>query len=134
MCSSDLAAQSTHLTGVAQAAVSRSADGLGQLDAEVPAWEGEAKSSPVTGVAPATVPQEVAAWEGAAKSNPLTGVAQAAVSRSADGLGQLDAEVPRSEEHTSELQSQAYLVCRLLLEKKKTRISDSQTGSSTKTN
>src|SRR2546425_10420787 len=27
---------------------------------------------------------------------------------------------PRSEEHTSELQSLAYLVCRLLLEKKKT--------------
>src|SRR3712207_8679675 len=29
---------------------------------------------------------------------------------------------PRSEEHTSELQSRQYLVCRLLLEKKKTRI------------
>src|SRR2546425_8106277 len=29
------------------------------------------------------------------------------------------AERPRSEEHTSELQSLAYLVCRLLLEKKK---------------
>src|SRR3989441_4388455 len=29
--------------------------------------------------------------------------------------------VPRSEEHTSELQSLAYLVCRLLLEKKKNR-------------
>src|SRR2546423_8710110 len=29
-------------------------------------------------------------------------------------------EVARSEEHTSELQSLAYLVCRLLLEKKKT--------------
>src|SRR2546423_8660755 len=29
---------------------------------------------------------------------------------------------PRSEEHTSELQSLAYLVCRLLLEKKKTQI------------
>src|SRR2546425_2640272 len=29
------------------------------------------------------------------------------------------AEVERSEEHTSELQSLAYLVCRLLLEKKK---------------
>src|SRR5687767_15463950 len=29
------------------------------------------------------------------------------------------AEPPRSEEHTSELQSLAYLVCRLLLEKKK---------------
>src|SRR3712207_7358932 len=27
-------------------------------------------------------------------------------------------EVPRSEEHTSELQSRQYLVCRLLLEKK----------------
>src|SRR2546425_7295570 len=30
----------------------------------------------------------------------------------------------RSEEHTSELQSLAYLVCRLLLEKKKTHIAD----------
>src|SRR2546430_8095236 len=29
-------------------------------------------------------------------------------------------ELPRSEEHTSELQSQSNLVCRLLLEKKKT--------------
>src|SRR2546425_5654390 len=33
----------------------------------------------------------------------------------------------RSEEHTSELQSLAYLVCRLLLEKKKKRINDSRT-------
>src|SRR3712207_7415598 len=31
------------------------------------------------------------------------------------------AVVPRSEEHTSELQSRQYLVCRLLLEKKKDR-------------
>src|SRR3989441_2772520 len=30
-----------------------------------------------------------------------------------------EAPLPRSEEHTSELQSLAYLVCRLLLEKKK---------------
>src|SRR5687767_15661601 len=30
----------------------------------------------------------------------------------------------RSEEHTSELQSLAYLVCRLLLEKKKNKIDD----------
>src|SRR2546425_1373242 len=30
-------------------------------------------------------------------------------------------KLPRSEEHTSELQSLAYLVCRLLLEKKKPR-------------
>src|SRR2546425_2484182 len=33
--------------------------------------------------------------------------------------GQADYELQRSEEHTSELQSLAYLVCRLLLEKKK---------------
>src|SRR3979490_3559879 len=32
----------------------------------------------------------------------------------------------RSEEHTSELQSLAYLVCRLLLEKKKTHITPDQ--------
>src|SRR2546427_1938575 len=32
------------------------------------------------------------------------------------------AHLPRSEEHTSELQSQSNLVCRLLLEKKKTDI------------
>src|SRR3712207_6904156 len=39
-------------------------------------------------------------------------------------LGDLEARRPdlarRSEEHTSELQSRQYLVCRLLLEKKKT--------------
>src|SRR2546425_3821119 len=33
-----------------------------------------------------------------------------------------DRRAKRSEEHTSELQSLAYLVCRLLLEKKKKRI------------
>src|SRR3712207_7121124 len=33
---------------------------------------------------------------------------------------ELGDEVARSEEHTSELQSRQYLVCRLLLEKKKT--------------
>src|SRR3989441_3951662 len=36
-------------------------------------------------------------------------------------LAGLRAKVNRSEEHTSELQSLAYLVCRLLLEKKKTK-------------
>src|SRR5437763_10223186 len=35
------------------------------------------------------------------------------------GEGPADRCVPRSEEHTSELQSPMYLVCRLLLEKKK---------------
>src|SRR5687767_15760206 len=40
-------------------------------------------------------------------------LARARASRGCEGYG------PRSEEHTSELQSLAYLVCRLLLEKKK---------------
>src|SRR3712207_8252748 len=47
----------------------------------------------------------------------------AAVARS-DREGDGDAEdrlAARSEEHTSELQSRQYLVCRLLLEKKKTK-------------
>src|SRR3712207_8559810 len=35
------------------------------------------------------------------------------------GYGCLDGRLLRSEEHTSELQSRQYLVCRLLLEKKK---------------
>src|SRR5258707_7637539 len=34
-------------------------------------------------------------------------------------VSQRDVVLPRSEEHTSELQSRQYLVCRLLLEKKK---------------
>src|SRR3712207_8345868 len=35
------------------------------------------------------------------------------------GYGNIGSQVSRSEEHTSELQSRQYLVCRLLLEKKK---------------
>src|SRR5687767_15754320 len=45
------------------------------------------------------------------------------VDRAGQHVGRLpageDDQLPRSEEHTSELQSLAYLVCRLLLEKKK---------------
>src|SRR2546425_9091662 len=40
----------------------------------------------------------------------------------------------RSEEHTSELQSLAYLVCRLLLEKKKTLCTSLVTGSRSASN
>src|SRR2546425_1303441 len=43
--------------------------------------------------------------------------------RDAGGVGGGVHHVHRSEEHTSELQSLAYLVCRLLLEKKKHRTS-----------
>src|SRR2546430_9693762 len=42
---------------------------------------------------------------------------QAGVARVGDGVGET-----RSEEHTSELQSQSNLVCRLLLEKKKNKL------------
>src|SRR3989441_4276672 len=45
-----------------------------------------------------------------------------------DPGGRLPVLRPRSEEHTSELQSLAYLVCRLLLEKKKKRYSDVATA------
>src|SRR3712207_7285358 len=38
-----------------------------------------------------------------------------------EGSDLLDVAGQRSEEHTSELQSRQYLVCRLLLEKKKTK-------------
>src|SRR3712207_7700329 len=40
---------------------------------------------------------------------------------------------PRSEEHTSELQSRQYLVCRLLLEKKKNHKIDKNVNNSTNT-
>src|SRR3712207_7062867 len=51
-----------------------------------------------------------------------------AKSATAQILRRLDHQQPRSEEHTSELQSRQYLVCRLLLEKKTTH-----TGHSTST-
>src|SRR3712207_7883785 len=44
---------------------------------------------------------------------------QAAVDRGGLGVGGRGGDRHRSEEHTSELQSRQYLVCRLLLEKKK---------------
>src|SRR2546425_6450253 len=51
---------------------------------------------------------EISAWGGGERS----------VSGDAGAVSQL-VSADRSEEHTSELQSLAYLVCRLLLEKKK---------------
>src|SRR2546430_10802094 len=44
------------------------------------------------------------------------------VGATAEGIGRVVLDV-RSEEHTSELQSQSNLVCRLLLEKKKRELS-----------
>src|SRR3712207_8876881 len=56
-------------------------------------------------------------------SNHLRGGALAALSQDADATDEKEivrfaAQPSRSEEHTSELQSRQYLVCRLLLEKK----------------
>src|SRR3712207_7312102 len=50
-----------------------------------------------------------------------TGMARSTVAQRVDALlaHHLVYEAGRSEEHTSELQSRQYLVCRLLLEKKK---------------
>src|SRR2546429_6342823 len=56
-------------------------------------------------------------------------IVQAEYSFSATGELQLhDRDVLRSEEHTSELQSRLHLVCRLLLEKKKTEHHSRQHG------
>src|SRR3712207_9070573 len=60
-----------------------------------------------------------ASWDGDARclcailSNRVPGRASAPAAKGNHGMN------PRSEEHTSELQSRQYLVCRLLLEKKK---------------
>src|SRR2546430_12530521 len=58
--------------------------------------------------------------------NPPTRVAEEFAIIDVISGGRLIAGFPRSEEHTSELQSQSNLVCRLLLEKKKTRSTDRQ--------
>src|SRR5438034_11182122 len=52
----------------------------------------------------------------------LTMPVDAPASPPVDTLGTGPKAVPRSEEHTSELQSHSDLVCRLLLEKKKKQI------------
>src|SRR3712207_6895989 len=57
-----------------------------------------------------------------ARHEVLEGAAdELAVGVLAEQLRQLVRRHPRSEEHTSELQSRQYLVCRLLLEKKKNK-------------
>src|SRR5688572_31134122 len=48
--------------------------------------------------------------------------------RRADGSAGIDQGHGRSEEHTSELQSQSNLVCRLLLEKKKKKLAEKDRG------
>src|SRR5258708_24418541 len=52
-------------------------------------------------------------------SSPSSSTRRASASHQAGTRSRHPAESPRSEEHTSELQSPDHLVCRLLLEKKK---------------
>src|SRR2546430_11944926 len=71
--------------------------------------------------------------QGAPTRPPLTGPSRAAsFHRTAPGsttspASRLPPPVSRSEEHTSELQSQSNLVCRLLLEKKKNQNTNTPT-------
>src|SRR2546430_10392843 len=58
--------------------------------------------------------------DGRRASDGSRGRTQAARYRAGGGTARYRAACLRSEEHTSELQSQSNLVCRLLLEKKKT--------------
>src|SRR3712207_4205512 len=63
-------------------------------------------------------------WRGLLRDSQVTGVSAcstvpALLPALRTLLDSLDVPVVRSEEHTSELQSRQYLVCRLLLEKKK---------------
>src|SRR3712207_7903843 len=57
--------------------------------------------------------------EGAARAGRRRHAAGAGHRAHRRGAGGLPRRLARSEEHTSELQSRQYLVCRLLLEKKK---------------
>src|SRR2546427_1839093 len=66
------------------------------------------------------VPGATASRSGSATVAPGVGRAPGGASRAAPAVpGYRSALAIRSEEHTSELQSQSNLVCRLLLEKKK---------------
>src|SRR3712207_8307338 len=58
-------------------------------------------------------------WRVSGREVPRRGTSTTRLSRSCTTRG---VRTSRSEEHTSELQSRQYLVCRLLLEKKKKKI------------
>src|SRR5256886_5207310 len=74
-----------------------------------------ARCRPSTAAPTARSPQHFASR---ASPHPATAARQAATSATlAAGSSPDPASLPRSEEHTSELQSQSNLVCRLLLEK-----------------
>src|SRR2546430_13369721 len=63
-----------------------------------------------------------AIWVGSLPARGLPRVSVTLRFNDIEGNAQAGLRVPRSEEHTSELQSQSNLVCRLLLEKKKQQL------------
>src|SRR3712207_7812983 len=65
---------------------------------------------------PRCSPRSKRAWKGPRDSSSVTDMASDFVA--GRRVGQTSTGPRRSEEHTSELQSRQYLVCRLLLEKK----------------
>src|SRR5260221_1081743 len=72
-------------------------------------WDGELRLTSTNGSVNVTLPASAEFSVNAATTN-----------------GGIHTDFPRSEEHTSELQSHSDLVCRLLLEKKNTLVSDNQ--------
>src|SRR6266404_9243342 len=71
-----------------------------------------------------SLPITAADWSSRLSSSTSRSIRAARTAFTVDGtiaplIGPVTRQAPRSEEHTSELQSLAYLVCRLLLEKKK---------------
>src|SRR3712207_8869833 len=55
-------------------------------------------------------------------ADPWVGLLRGVLGADGAGVGRPPPCRPRSEEHTSQLQSRQYLVCRLLLEKKKKKL------------
>src|SRR2546430_11197965 len=77
-----------------------------------------------TAVVPTALQFPPDAWSGADRRRPDPG----GESRGCEAAGRAGRAHRRSEEHTSELQSQSNLVCRLLLEKKKSLLPLMLTG------
>src|SRR3989441_9777489 len=78
-----------------------------------------ARRSATAPAAPHKRPQNCWRWGSVRTASAMTSALSPARVRSMITMPKSRAQNSRSEEHTSELQSLAYLVCRLLLEKKK---------------
>src|SRR5688572_31059848 len=78
-------------------------------------WSSDVCSSDLVGSSPEYIKALTSEWKGERFPDGRPRVSDAILER----LKNISMEEARSEEHTSELQSQSNLVCRLLLEKKK---------------